>query len=193
MHAVKQRTREKHTETDAPTFDDFVAEYSGHLVDICQWAESTGLLPRSGDYTAEDLYQDVLLRVWKAWDRYEPRRGGYRWLRRITVNAAMNRAVSRNREEHALQHHRYDVEGLLSKVRRVDAYDRYADVRRLLRGVAEDLEPREVAFLHSVLDGDTTTPLLYGNPSPEALKSRRARMRRKLRQVLREAGFHPES
>ena len=79
-------------EDDCMAFEQLIARYQGRLLRV--------LRPVVGsEANAEDLAQDVFLRVWRARKTYQPTAKFATWLFRIANNAASNSLRDRNRRK----------------------------------------------------------------------------------------------
>lgn len=112
---------------------------------------------------AEDLLQEVLLRVWKSAAQWRGEGSLQGWLYRIATNLALNhiRAVGRRRQL-PLELHvgREDEEGQApgwmvdEAARGADAVLEQAEQRRLLRGCVEKLSEQKREVLRMVYDAE---------------------------------------
>ena len=112
---------------------------------------------------AEDLLQEVLLRVWKNAGQWRGEGSLQGWLYRIGTNLALNhiRAVGRRRQTPLeLNDGRDEDEGRApgwmvdEAARGADAVLEQAEERRLLRGCVEKLSEEKREVLHMVYDAE---------------------------------------
>ena len=187
-------------EGSAPAFEELVARYQDRLVTVLQHLIG-------GRDQAEDLAQDVFLRLYRARKSYQPTAKFATWLFTIANNVASNalRSRSRRREVHLPVH---DT-GPLS-VKPMDAVVQAgsgcmparqldkAETREIVRLALEALNERQrMAVLLNKFEGMSYADIAeIMELSPQAIKSLLSRARGNLREVLEpyiENGLRPSA
>ena len=104
--------------------------------------------------TAEELVQEVFIRVYGARDRYRPDARFSTWLYRIATNLALNELRRPRRRD---PHDSLDAEGSPTLVAATPQSDEVVDARRrgvaALRALAELPERQRAALLQSAVEG----------------------------------------
>ncbi len=172
---------------DAAAFEELVARYQDRLIMIL--AHLVGVR-----HQAEDLAQDVFLRVYRARKRYEPGAKFSTWLFTIANNVASNalRSRSRRKEVHVnarpdestampLEQMAAESSGLMP-ARQLDRVERAEIVRKAI----ETLNERQrMALLLSKFEGMSYAEIAETmDLSTKAIKSLLSRARVNLRSVL---------
>lgn len=136
---------------------------------------------------ADDVTQEVFLRVHRNLDRFEGRSSFSTWILGIARNESLfrMRTLRRRRAREVCEEH--------DALAEVVPIDRALDARRALRvttRVLETLEPaRQELILAPVTEEVSVAELAKRRGlKPGAIKSRQHRIRRALREVVREAG-----
>jgi len=172
----------------ATAFEELVSRYQGRLMTI--------LRHLVGNYEqAEDLTQEVFLRVYRARESYEPGAKFATWLYTIANRAAANALRNRSRRpEKPLQLHDsgplggHPLEMMLQAssgqmpARQLDK----AEMREIVRMAMESLADRQrMAVLLSKFEGMSYAEIgAVMDLSPQAVKSLLCRARENLREVL---------
>lgn len=173
---------------NAAAFEELMRRYQSRLVTVLEH-----LVGKRGQ--AEDLAQEVFLRVYQARERYVPGAKFSTWLFTIANNVASNalRSRSRRREVQVAQHAHGDREpptleqiaqaasGLMP-ARQLDQ----AELRDVVRAALETLNERQrLAVLLCKFEEMSYTDIAAAMElSPKAIKSLLARARENLREVL---------
>jgi RNA polymerase sigma-70 factor (ECF subfamily) len=172
---------------DAAAFEELVARYQDRLIMIL--AHLVGVR-----HQAEDLAQEVFLRVYRARKRYEPGAKFSTWLFTIANNVASNalRSRSRRKEVHVnarpdestampLEQMATEASGLMP-ARQLDRVER----AEVVRGAIETLNERQrMALLLSKFEGMSYAEVAETmDLSTKAIKSLLSRARANLRSVL---------
>jgi RNA polymerase sigma-70 factor (ECF subfamily) len=185
-------------EGDAIAFEEIVLRYQNRLLTILE--HMTG-----NQDLAEDLTQEVFMRVYRARDRYTPQARFSTWLFTIANNAASNarRSLARRREVHLEPTASGTMEPLAQMALEASSQmpTRQADkseMRDIVRLAVGELNDRQrMAVLLSKFEGMSYAEI--GDVmqlSPQAVKSLLSRARASLRTVLApylEHGQHPET
>lgn len=132
---------------DAAAFDAIYSRWSAPLLRYLQrMVRDTAV--------AEELVQEVFLRVYRARDRYAPEARLSTWLYRIATNLALNEL---RRPRHRSPHFSADAEGSPELVAERPAIDEVVDARRLGYSVDAELENlperQRAALVLSAVDG----------------------------------------
>jgi len=185
-------------EGSAAAFEQLVVRYQGRLVNLL------GHLVGSRDQ-AEDLAQEVFLRVYRARERYTPQSRFSTWLFTIANNVAANALRSRSRRHEVTLRPResgsmpgHGLENLLQAssgqmpTRRIDK----AEMRDIVHMALETLNDRQrLAVLLNKFEGLGYAEIAeVMELSPQAVKSLLCRARCNLREVLApylESGTRP--
>lgn len=182
----------------AAAFEELVLRYQGRLVGL--------LTHQVGDRDlAEDLAQEVFLRVYRARKRYVPGAKFATWLFTIANNAASNALRTRSRRHEVKLHardsgpmgaHPIDAVAQAGSSQMPARVLAKAEMRQMVRAALEALNERQrMAVLLNKFEG-----LCYADiaevmeMSPQAVKSLLCRARGTLREVLEpyfEDGDHP--
>jgi len=171
---------------DATAFEELVLRYQSRLVTVLEH------LVGNRDW-AEDLAQEVFLRVYRARKRYTPRAKFSTWLFTIANNVASNalRARSRRREVNLAEGSGPGARPLEAMVmassgqipaRQLDK----AEVRDVVRMAVSTLNDRQrLAVLLSKFEGMSYADIAEAmDLTPQAIKSLLSRARGNLREVL---------
>jgi RNA polymerase sigma-70 factor, ECF subfamily len=173
---------------DAAAFEELVVRYQNRLIAIMQHLVS-------GRESAEDLAQEVFLRVYRARKRYRPDAKFCTWLFTIANNVASNanRALARRREvsvagtndngqrTFTLEHMALAASGTMP-ARRLDQVERAEIVRQ---AVAALNERQRMALLLSKFEGLSYAEIAEAmNLTIQATKSLLSRARENLRVML---------
>lgn len=183
---------------NAAAFEQLVQKYQGRLVGVLEH-----LVP--GRNLAEDLAQEVFMRVYRARETYEPGARFSTWLFRITHNVASNalRRLSRRREVH--------IQNTPSGAVALNPLDKMAKAqsglmptrqvaRKELAAIVQDAilqlnERQRMAILLSKFEGMSYQDIAVAmDLTPQAVKSLLSRARGNLRDLLApyvEAGILP--
>jgi len=172
----------------AAAFEELMLRYQGRVLTILHH-----LVGRRE--VAEDLAQDVFLRVYRARKNYEPRAKFSTWLFTITNNVASNaiRSMSRRREVNVqqadsgemgatpLDQLALEASGLMP-TRQADK----AEMAEIVRGAMQSLNPRQrLAVLLSKFEEMSYADIAETmEATPKAVKSLLSRARGNLREVL---------
>ena len=187
-------------EDDAAAFEELVLRYQGRLVTVLEHMVSNR-------DQAEDLTQEVFLRVFRARKRYVPGAKFSTWLFTIANNVASNALRSKSRRREVNLEVRESgpmgarpLEGMLQTssgqipARQIDK----AEMRDVVRMALEVLNERQrLAVLLNKFEGMSYADIAETMElSPQAIKSLLSRARVNLREVLEpylERGDRPES
>ncbi|HUY12111.1 MAG TPA: sigma-70 family RNA polymerase sigma factor [Terriglobia bacterium] len=139
---------------------------------------------------AEDLAQEVFLRVYKARNRYRPDARFTTWLYRIATNLALNAIRDRKVDGYAVADDGFDMEPAAARIpdKKPTAEQELMDCDRekLIRGAVEDLpdNQRAAVILHKYQDVDYRQIAKVLNVSEGAVKSLLFRAYENLRRRL---------
>ncbi|WP_460165757.1 RNA polymerase sigma factor [Thermostilla marina] len=173
---------------DPRAFEELVLRYQSRVVAILQHLVGNR-------HQAEDLAQDVFLRVYRARKRYKPTARFSTWLYTIVNNVASNAMRSRNRRREVGLKLNTDESGQMQTVDDVIQassgvmparnLDR-AEIRDVVRLALEELNERQrLAVLLSKFEGMSYADIGAAlGMSPKAVKSLMTRARTKLKEVL---------
>jgi len=184
----------------AAAFEELVLRYQNRLVTVLEH-----LVGKRGQ--AEDLAQDVFLRVYRARERYVPGAKFSTWLFTIANNVAANALRSRSRRHEVQVHADNDASGPqsanpldqialagsgLMPTRQLDK----AELREIVRLAISTLNERQrMAVLLSKFEEMSYADIAAAmDMSPQAIKSLLSRARENLRSVLEpylDRGDHP--
>ncbi len=137
-----------------------------------------------GDAAADDVAQEVFLRLWRRPDMFDPARGRFStWLHRVAANASID-AVRRRREE---QLGEGEAERLVDHAptpeRALLAQERAARVRAAISRLPER-QRLALTLSHDAGHGNAEIAAVM-DTSVEAVESLLARARRRLKEMLR--------
>lgn len=182
---------------NAAAFEELMLRYQNRLVTVLEH-----LVGKRGQ--AEDLAQDVFLRVYRARLAYQPGAKFSTWLFTIANNVAANalRSRSRRREVQVAPSDRFDEPGTLEQLaqaasglmptRQLDK----AELREVVKAALDTLNERQrLALLLNKFEGMSYIDIAETmGMTPQAIKSLLARARENLRDVLEpylESGQRP--
>ena len=158
------------TRGDEASFEELLRRHGAPLTNyFCRMLQDPGL--------AEDLAQEVFLRVYQARERYRPDARFTTWLYRIATNLALN--AIRDRKGEVPQSDEESSEGGPSATRLVDSRPNVeqqllqSDRERLIRRAVEELPERQRAavILHKYQDVDYQQIAKVLGVSESAVKS----------------------
>jgi RNA polymerase sigma-70 factor (ECF subfamily) len=133
----------------------------------------------------DDLAQEAIVQLWRAFPRYDPRFKFSTWMYRITLNVAIS---WRRRERTQMQHRVPDGEEILENVEALDAALDRDDVALLYASI-ERFDEFDRALLLLYLDGHSHAEIAEVlGMTPTNVGTRIARLREQLRKAFREAG-----
>lgn len=172
---------------DAGAFEELVARYQDRLITVLSHLVG-------GRHHAEDLAQDVFLRVFRARKTYEPGAKFSTWLFTIANNVASNALRSRSRRKEVnlsprpnesaampLEHMAAEASGMMP-TRQLDRSERAEVVRQAIEGLNER---QKMALLLSKFEGMSYAEIAETmDLSTKAIKSLLSRARVNLRQLL---------
>jgi RNA polymerase sigma factor (sigma-70 family) len=138
----------------------------------------------------DDLVQEIIINLWRAYPRYDPRFKLSTWMYRIALNVA----ISWQRRERTQLQHRVEADAeLLENIQQLDAALDGEDVSLLYAAIAR-FDDFDRALLLMYLDGHPHQEIgeVLGM-TPTHVATRIGRLKARLRESFRAAGHLPAS
>jgi RNA polymerase sigma-70 factor, ECF subfamily len=121
-------------------FERLIEEHRGILYTICR-----SYCPDPAD--REDLAQEIVMQLWRSYDRFDPARTFSTWMYRVALNVAIS---FQRRTRRGTQHVVFDEAALETTA---EAQSDRSDDVALLHTFIDDLEPLPKALMLLYLDG----------------------------------------